>query len=46
MKKLQQYLQGKSPDPALCEDAIFQNDYFVAVIDGVTAKGGAGFIKA
>ena len=39
MKKLQQYLQGKSPDPALCEDAIFQNDYFVAVIDGVTAKG-------
>ena len=36
---LQKYLQGKSPDPALCEDAIFQSEDFIAVIDGVTAKG-------
>ena len=39
MKQMQQYLQGKSPDPALCEDTIFQNDHFIAVIDGVTTKG-------
>ncbi|RPA60888.1 hypothetical protein EF384_03280 [Aerococcus agrisoli] len=32
------FIQGKFDDPTQCEDAIFYNDHFVAIIDGVTAK--------
>jgi len=32
------FIQGKFDDPNQCEDAIFYNDHFVAIIDGVTAK--------
>lgn len=32
------FIQGKFDQPALCEDALFTNDHFVAVIDGVTSK--------
>ena len=32
------FIQGKFDQPALCEDALFTNDLFVAVIDGVTSK--------
>ena len=35
----EQFLQGKASDPALCEDAIYAGDHYLAVIDGVTAKG-------
>lgn len=32
------FLKGKFDDPALCEDAIFTNQHFIAIIDGVTSK--------
>lgn len=32
------FIQGKYDQPALCEDALFTNDHFIAVIDGVTSK--------
>ena len=38
----EQFLQGKAPDAALCEDAIYAGDHYLAVIDGLTAKGGSG----
>lgn len=35
---LERYVQGKYGDPEQCEDGIFVNDRYVAVIDGVTTK--------
>lgn len=38
MKILKTFIQGKYNDVNRCEDAIFINDSFVAVMDGVTSK--------
>ena len=38
MEVIEQYLNSKTGDLAACEDAIFLNDHFAAVIDGVTTK--------
>lgn len=38
MQITKQFIQGKFDNPLLCEDAIFQSDDFIAIIDGVTAK--------
>lgn len=35
---IEKYLIGKHPDQTLCEDGIFINQHFAAVIDGVTSK--------
>ena len=35
---LEQFVQGKQDDPALCEDRLVLTSHFVAVIDGVTSK--------
>ena len=32
------FIQGKYDQPVLCEDALFTNEYFIAVVDGVTSK--------
>lgn len=39
-KIIEQFLQGKSPDPALCEDKIVVTNDFIAVIDGATSREG------
>ena len=39
MNIVEQYLSSKVDDMNLCEDGIFINEHFIAVIDGVTAKG-------
>ncbi len=39
IKVIEHYLQGKSKVENNCEDGLFINDYYVAVIDGVTSKG-------
>lgn len=44
MRTVEQFMQGKKNDEALCEDALFIGEHLVAVIDGVTTKGG-GLIK-
>lgn len=36
---IEQFLESKFENPALCEDGIFHNENFIAVIDGVTPKG-------
>ena len=38
MEVIEQYLNSKTGDLATCEDAIFVNEHFAAVIDGVTSK--------
>jgi glycerophosphoryl diester phosphodiesterase len=38
MRIIEQYLQSKTGNPVDCEDAIFVNDDYVAVIDGATSK--------
>lgn len=38
MKIVEEFIKGKNPDQALCEDGIFKSQDFVAVIDGATAK--------
>lgn len=43
MKVIESFIQGKKPDPALCEDRILVTGDFVAVFDGVTTVGGAVF---
>lgn len=40
MRILEQFLCGKRKDPTLCEDALIIQPQLVAVVDGVTAKGG------
>ena len=37
---IEQSVIGKHPDPRKCEDGLFISKDFVAVIDGVTSKGG------
>ncbi|MEY8370999.1 hypothetical protein AAK938_05610 [Aerococcaceae bacterium 50-4] len=32
------FIKGKFDQPSLCEDAIFENNHFIAIIDGVTSK--------
>lgn len=38
MKVIEEFIQGKANNSALCEDAIFVSNDFVAVIDGATSK--------
>lgn len=41
MKLLERNLVGKRKDQSLCEDGIFYNDHFAAVIDGCSSHKGA-----
>lgn len=43
MTILEQFIKGKKKDPELCEDGLFINDNFIAVIDGVTSKSNTLF---
>lgn len=38
IRVLEQFVQGKHEDPALCEDRLVLTGHFAAVIDGVTSK--------
>lgn len=40
MRTVEQFIKGKKADDSLCEDALYIGDKLVAVIDGVTTKGG------
>lgn len=39
MQIIESNLRGKQMNQALCEDGLFVNENFVAIIDGVTSKG-------
>jgi hypothetical protein len=39
MQIIEKFIASKYGDDALCEDGLFINDKFIAVMDGVTAKG-------
>lgn len=39
MKIVEKFIASKYGDDTLCEDGLFINDKFIAVMDGVTAKG-------
>ncbi len=39
MKIIEQFIKGKRPDAALCEDGLFLSGDYICVIDGVTSKG-------
>lgn len=39
MQIIETFIASKYGDDALCEDGLFINDKFIAVMDGVTAKG-------
>jgi len=39
MKVIEQFIQGKDGSLETCEDGIFIGESFIAVVDGVTAKG-------
>lgn len=39
MQIIESFLCGKENNPKTCEDGIYISEHFVAVIDGVTAKG-------
>lgn len=39
MQVIEKFIASKYGDDALCEDGLFINDKFIAVMDGVTAKG-------
>lgn len=39
MKIIEKFIASKYGDDTLCEDGLFINDKFIAVMDGVTAKG-------
>lgn len=43
MTILEQFIKGKKQNPELCEDGLFINDNFIAVIDGVTSKSNTLF---
>ncbi|MBO5066718.1 MAG: hypothetical protein J6D06_11425 [Clostridia bacterium] len=43
MKIFEQFIKGKKNNQALCEDMLFVNEYFIAVVDGVTTKTDALF---
>ena len=36
---IEQFIQSKKGNPALCEDGLFVGEHFIAVVDGVTGKG-------
>ncbi|KAA9296318.1 MULTISPECIES: hypothetical protein [Aerococcus] len=38
VKVIKEFIQGKHPDQALCEDTYFISEDYVAVIDGVSSK--------
>ena len=38
MQNQHTFIQGKYGQPFLCEDGLFTNDHYIAVIDGVTSK--------
>ena len=38
MKVLEQFIESKTGNQSLCEDSIFLNESFAAVIDGATSK--------
>lgn len=38
MKIIESFLLGKNKDPSKCEDIIFTNNNFAAIIDGATSK--------
>ncbi len=38
-KTIESFICSKKNNPLLCEDGLFANEYFVAVVDGVTSKG-------
>lgn len=40
MRLVESFCCGKRPDQTLCEDVVFANESFVAVIDGVSDKSG------
>ncbi|MBE7719833.1 MAG: hypothetical protein E7243_09970 [Lacrimispora celerecrescens] len=39
MHIIEKFIASKYGDDALCEDGLFINNKFIAVMDGVTAKG-------
>lgn len=43
MKIIEQFIKGKSSEPALCEDMLLITEDFVMVADGVTAKSNRMF---
>jgi Protein phosphatase 2C len=43
MRVLEKFCCGRGPDQATCEDVIFVDENFVAVIDGVTDKAGLDY---
>ena len=43
MKVIEQFVEGKNPDSATCEDMVLEGPAFVAVIDGATDKMGGEF---
>jgi glycerophosphoryl diester phosphodiesterase len=40
MKIVEQFIQSRTPNAEDCEDGIFVNNHFVAVVDGATSKSG------
>lgn len=46
MNVIESYVAGKHPDPVRCEDVVADAGDLVAVIDGVTDKGGLPFVYA
>lgn len=43
MQIIEQFMQGKNPDPSRCEDALVVTEHFAAVIDGATDKTGIDY---
>ena len=39
MQIIEKFIESKYGNNALCEDGLFINEKFIAVMDGVTAKG-------
>lgn len=39
MEIIERFIKGKREDDSLCEDGLYVGEHFIAVIDGVTAKG-------
>lgn len=38
MKVIEEFIEGKYTNPGKCEDGIFVNEHFAAVVDGATSK--------
>ena len=43
MQIIEQFIKGKRTEQSLCEDAMFTNEHFVVIADGVTAKTNTDF---